>query len=270
MVSPYIKNEGSAVRFCLCSQMFNLKKVIKARKKLDLITKFLFKLFQINLRYTEVRKDYGIEIFEYFYLPWKTDMQFNKNYELIKNYTLNPKSRLFTIFEMSKRYLVDNTSFIEVGSWKGGVSGLVALVNKDKNIDYFVCDTFNGVINSSEKDTFFKNSEYNDATSNDVQEVENITGQKFNIIKGKFPDSISNYVIRKPISFAHIDVDTYVSAKESLDFLISNSINGAMIILDDYGGWFTDGITKFGNELKSNKQLLVIPNHLGQLIIYKL
>ena len=66
--------------------MFNLKKVIKARKKLDLITKFLFKLFQINLRYKEKRKDYGIEIFEYFYLPWKTDEQFTKNYEIIKNY----------------------------------------------------------------------------------------------------------------------------------------------------------------------------------------
>ena len=270
MVCPYLKNKGSAVRFCLWPQMFNLKKVIKARKKLDIFTKFLFKLFQINLRYKEERKDYGIEIFEYFYLPWKTDKQFIKNYEIIKNYTLNPKSRLFTIFEMSKRYLVDNTSFIEVGSWKGGVSGLVSLANRDKNVDYFVCDTFSGVVKSSEEDTFFKNSEYNDATSNDVQEVENLTGQKFNIVEGIFPNSIKNIVINKPISFAHIDVDTYVSAKESLDFLLNNSINGAMIILDDYGGWFTDGITKFGNELKQNKQLVVIPNHLGQLIIYRL
>ena len=270
MVSPYLKNKGSAVRFCLWPQMFNLKKVIKARKKLDLITKFLFKLFQINLRYKEERKDYGIEIFEYFYLPWKTDEQFTKNYEIIKNYTLNPKSRLFTIFEMSKRYLVDNSSFIEIGSWKGGVSGLVSLANKDKSIDYFVCDTFSGVVGSSEVDTFFKNSEYKDANPNDVREVENKTGQKFNIVEGIFPSSINNFVINKPISFAHIDVDTYVSAKQSLDFLLNNSINGAMIILDDYGGWFTDGITKFGNELKQNKQLVVIPNHLGQLIIYKL
>jgi len=233
-------------------KMFNIEKVTRARKKLDLIAKFLFKLFQINLRYKEERKNYGIEIFEYFYLPWKTDDEFNISYELIKKYTLNPKSRLFTIFEMSKRYLVNDTSFIEVGSWKGGVSGLVSLVNKDKNIDYFVCDTFNGVVNSSQKDTFFKNSEYNNATSNDVREVENISDKKFNIVEGIFPNSMNNSVINKPISFAHIDVDTYISAKESLDFILSNSINGAMIVLDDYGGWFTDGITKFGNELKSN------------------
>jgi len=43
-----------------------------------------------------------------------------------------------------------------------------------------------------------------------------------------------------------------------------------MIVLDDYGGWFTDGVTKYGNELFTNKELIVIPNHLGQLIIYKL
>ena len=270
MVSPYLKNKGSAVRFCLWPQMFNLKKVIKARKKLDLITYFLFKLFQINLRYKEERKDYGIEIFEYFYLPWKADEKFIQNYQLIKNYTLNPKSRLFTIYEMSKRYLTENSSFVEVGCWKGGVSGLVALENKYKEVDYFVCDTFSGVVNSSEKDTFFKNAEYSNASIDDVQEVENITGQKFNIVKGIFPKSIEKIHISKPISFAHIDVDTYVSAKESLDFLLANSIKGAMIILDDYGGWFTDGVTKFGNELKSNKELVVVPNHLGQLIVYKL
>lgn len=250
--------------------MFNLKKVVSARKKLDLVTSFLFKLFQINLRYKENREGYGIEIFEYFYLPWKSDEKFIRNYELIKNYTLNPKSRLFTIYDMSEKYLTEDSSFIEVGSWKGGVSGLVALKNKDKDVDYFVCDTFTGVVNSSEKDTFFKNTEYSDASINDVKEVENITGKKFNIIEGIFPNSFKNNELNKPISFAHIDVDTYISAKESLDFILKNSIKGAMIILDDYGGWFTDGITKFGNELKLNKDLVVIPNHLGQLIIYKL
>ena len=81
---------------------------------------------------------------------------------------------------------------------------------------------------------------------------------------------MENITLNKPISFAHIDVDTYVSAKESLDYLLLTSIKGALIVLDDYGGWFTDGVTKLGNEIKSNEDLVVIPNHLGQLIIYKL
>ena len=214
--------------------MFNLNKVLKARKRLNFITSFLFKLFQINLRYKENRKDYGIEIFEYFYLPWKTDEKFNNNDELIKEYTLNPKSRLFTIYEFSRRYLIQETSFIEIGSWRGGVSGLVALENDYKDVDYFVCDTFKGVVNSSEKDTFFKNNEYNTASITDVKEVEKITSKKFQIVEGIFPSSMENVKISKPVSFAHIDVDTYVSAKESLEFLLANSISGAVIILDDY------------------------------------
>ena len=250
--------------------MFNLKKVKKARKRLEYLSSLLFKLFQLNLRYKEKRKDYGIEIYEYFYLPWRTDKEFNKSYDLISNYTLNPKSRLFTIYDMSKRYLMEDTSFVEVGCWRGGVTGLVALSNKDKNIDYYACDTFSGVVNTSDKDSFFKGNEYNDTSINTIKELKNIVDEEINTVEGNFPNSMEKINLVKPISFAHIDVDTYISAKESLEYLSAHAIKGALIILDDFGGWFTDGVTKFGNELKSDKQYFVAPNHLGQLLIYKI
>jgi len=250
--------------------MFNLKKVKKARNRLEFLTSFIFKMFQINLRYKENRKDYGIEIFEYFYLPWKTDKEFNTNYNLISNHTLNPKSRLFTLYDMSKRYLEPETSFIEVGCWKGGATGLVVLSNKSKNIDYYACDTFSGVVNTSEKDSFFKGEEYDDTSIKDIHELENIVGRKIEIIQGIFPNSMNEVKFQKPISLAHIDVDTYISAKESLEFISANTIQGALVILDDFGGWFTDGVTKLGNELKSDKRYFVVPNHLGQLLIYKI
>ena len=250
--------------------MFNLKKVKKARKRLTYISSFLFKLFQINLKYKENRKDYGIEIFEYFYLPWKTDEEFNLNYDLISNHTLNPKSRLYTLHDMSKRYLAPDTSFIEVGCWKGGATGLVMLSNKDKNIDFYACDTFSGVVNTSSKDSFFKGKEYDDTSIKNINEVENIVGDNINTIQGIFPNSMNEVNLKKPISFAHIDVDTYISAKESLEFISTNAIQGALIVLDDFGGWFTDGVTQFGNELKSDKRYFVVPNHIGQLLIYKI
>ena len=250
--------------------MFNLKKVIKARKRLAYLTSFLFKLFQINLRYKENRKDYGIEIFEYFYLPWNTADEFNLNYDLISNHTLNPKSRLYTLYDMSKRYLKPDTSFIEVGCWKGGATGLVILSNKNKNIDYYACDTFSGVVNTSDKDSFFKGKEYDDTNTNNINEIEGIVGEKIQTVQGIFPNSMKEVKLDKPVSFAHIDVDTYVSAKESLEFISANTIQGALVILDDFGGWFTDGVTKLGNELKSDKRYFVVPNHLGQLLIYKI
>ena len=249
--------------------MFNIKKVQRARKILSYITNFLFKLFQLNLRYKENRKEYGVEIFEYFYLPWKKDEDFINYFSKIENFTINPMSRLYTIYEYSKFYLKENSTFVEVGSWKGGVSGLIALSNNDKNIDIFSCDTFTGVKNSTNKDSFFQNDEYNEASTKDIRDLESLVGTKINIVEGLFPDSFKDIELNKPLSMAHIDVDTYLSAKESFEFLSRIIIKNGLIILDDYGGWFTDGITEFGNELKKDDNYYVVPNHIGQLIIFK-
>lgn len=249
--------------------MFQLKKVVKGRRRLEIITKILFSLFQLNLGYKEKRKDYGIEIFEYFYLPWRNDEEFNEYFKKIERFTLNPKSRIYTLYNFSKQYLKNGTAYVEVGCWKGGASGMIALANSNKEVDYYLCDTFSGVKNSSDKDTFFKNNEYDDASITDVQKIEKITSQKFNILKGIFPNSITDIDLNRPISFAHIDVDTYISAKESFEFISSHAASGALIILDDYGGWFTDGVTTFGNEILKNKQYFSVPNHLGQLLIFK-
>tara|TARA_Y100000817_G_scaffold312910_1_gene307803 strand:+ start:502 stop:1254 length:753 start_codon:yes stop_codon:yes gene_type:complete len=249
--------------------MFNIRKVKRARKILNLLTALLFKLFQLNLRYKENRKDYGVEIFEYFYLPWKNDKKFIDSFSQIEENTINPKSRLYTIYEYSKFYLSKNSTFIEVGSWKGGVSGLVALTNIDKNIDIYSFDTFSGVKKSSNEDSFFKNDEYNDATPNDIKKIEDIVKTKINIVEGIFPASFKNISLNKPLSMAHIDVDTYLSAKESFEFLSKLLVKDGLIILDDYGGWFTDGVTKFGNELKEDRRFHVVPNHIGQLIIFR-
>jgi hypothetical protein len=41
------------------------------------------------------------------------------------------------LYDYSKRYLDDNTTFIEVGCWNGGASALVALANKNKKMILF-------------------------------------------------------------------------------------------------------------------------------------
>jgi len=248
--------------------MFNIRKVALGRKANSLISFILFKFFQLTLLYREKRKDYGIEIFEYFYLPWKTDKEFNEYYKKIKKFTLNPKSRLYSVYKYSKIYLKENTSFMEIGTWKGGVCGLVGLANQQKNIEIFACDTFEGVVNASVKDSFFKNKEYNDTSKKDLENLSTLINHEIKIIEGVFPDSFSDIKIEKPLAMAHIDVDTYVSAKESFNFISKLMGKGGLIILDDYGGWFTDGVTKFGNELFTDEKYFVVPNHLGQILIF--
>ena len=249
--------------------MFQLGKVNRARKYLKVITNFLFKLFQLNLRYKETRSDYGIEIFEYFYLPWRSNENFKIIYDKVSDFTLNPQSRLYTIFENSQKYLRDDTVFVEVGTWRGGVCGLVSLANKEKNVEIYACDTFSGVQNSSCKDSFFKDGEYSDASAEDIKKISKIVNRDINVVEGIFPESFKNINLEKNISMAHIDVDTYISASESFEFISSRLVPGGLVILDDYGGWFTDGVTKFGEELKLNEDYISVPNHLGQLLIFK-
>ena len=98
--------------------------------------------------------------------------------------------------------------------------------------------------------------------------MEELAKHKINIVEGIFPESMTNE-IQNPISFAHIDVDTYFSAKESFEYISKRLIKGGVVVLDDYGGWFTDGVTRYGNELKNNTNYFVVPNHIGQLIIFK-
>lgn len=250
--------------------MFELKKVQKGRKRLKLITSIIFKIMQLRFKYREKREDYGIEIFEYFYLPWRSDKEFNDLYQKFHEYTLNPESRVYNVYKLSQKYLKADTSFIEVGTWKGGVSAIVAHANSKKNVEYYLCDTFEGVVKSSKKDTFFKDKEYSDASIEDVKSATSLINSKVNLVSGTFPESFKNINLKHPISFAHIDVDTYNSAKDSIDFILNNSVKGAVIVLDDYGGWFTDGVTKLGNELIENQQLFAVPNHIGQLILFKI
>ena len=233
--------------------MFNKKTVNIARKILDSITSTLFLFFQIFLRYKENRKDYGIQIFEYFYLPWRSDNDFIDIYSKIKLNTINPIYRLYTIYDLAKIHLKENSTFVEVGSWRGGVSAMIASAFKSKNVTFFACDTFNGVVNSSVEDSFFKNSEYKDASINDIEDLNRKLDLNIKPIQGIFPNSFNQIKLDNKISFAHIDVDTFISAKESFDFIFNKMDTGGVIVLDDYGGWFTDGVTTFGNSLKKEK-----------------
>ena len=66
-----------------------------------------------------------------------------------------------------------------------------------------------------------------------------------------------------------LEIDVKKILWSFFEFIDKNSGKGALIILDDYGGWFTDGATEFGNEIKYMDEYFVAPNHLGQLLIYK-
>ena len=252
---------------------FKLKKIKRNRKILQVIEKFLFFCFQIGNSHREKRSDYGITLFEYFHKPWLSDEFFLDSVKKVENYTLNPISRLYQVWIHSKQFIREDTAFVEIGSWKGGVSALVSLnlTNSNiKNVDIYCFDTFDGVVMASDKDSFFSGSEYSDATVEDVESVFKLTDSNPTIITGTFPESAEKTGFDKKISFVHIDVDTYESAKRSIMYIKKYLSDNSAILLDDYGGWFTDGITLLGSELLEEENTIFVPLNTGQgLILFK-
>jgi hypothetical protein len=53
------------------------------------------------------------------------------------------------------------------------------------------------------------------------------------LVKGIFPDSAESLTIEK-VAFAHLDLDYEAGTTQSLDFLHSRLVPGAIVVLDDY------------------------------------
>ena len=70
-------------------------------------------------------------------------------------------------------------------------------------------------------------------------------------------------------SFRDDDI-VILSAKRSIMYLKKYLSNNSAILLDDYGGWFTDGITLLGSELLEEENTIFVPLNTGQgLILFK-
>jgi len=67
----------------------------------------------------------------------------------------------------------------------------------------------------------------------------------------------------------HIDVDTYDSAKDIVEWVWPRLSVGGAVVFDDYGFVRCEGVTKLVNELSSDNDKLFIHNLNGHGLIFK-
>lgn len=89
------------------------------------------------------------------------------------------------------------------------------------------------------------------------------------ILKGIFPDDTGKFVKANKFRFCHIDVDTYKSAKDIIDWIWSKIVVGGIVVFDDYGFICCRGITKFVDEQRKKKDRIIIHNLNGHAIMVK-
>ncbi len=206
------------------------------------------------------------------YNPWFDDKVFMDIYS--KNVQLNTLVDIYRCYELwgiSKRLKDIDGSILEVGVWKGGTGFLLA-ENINSNDSLFLCDTFNGVVKTSEKDNFYKGGEHDDVDFERVKDLFRGYDQKnIQILKGIFPDETSKDInSNEQFKLCHIDVDAYESAKDIFEWVWPKTIRNGYVIFDDYGFASCEGITQLVNDIVNTRNdLHFLYNVNGHAILIK-
>ncbi|WP_417237263.1 TylF/MycF/NovP-related O-methyltransferase [Bizionia paragorgiae] len=194
--------------------------------------------------------------------PWYDDEQFMETYEICKENTLVDIYRCYELWNFIKRNSHIQGDIIEIGVWKGGSGCIMAkAMELFSNGRMYLADTFTGVVKASENDTVYKGGEHADTSIEIVQNlIEHLDLKNIQIMKGIFPDEINFDTINNSnvrLKLCHLDVDTYVSAKDIFSNIWPNIVKGGAVIFDDYGFWGCEGITTLVDELKPEDSIFI-------------
>ena len=202
------------------------------------------------------------------YAPWKNDDAFNELFALISQYSLVDKHRCYELWQLVEQTNALEGVAIEIGVWRGGTGALIA---RRSNGPVYLADTFAGVVKSSDHDPHYEDGEHSDTSPkmvNDLLEklqIENVT-----LLQGIFPDETGHFVEDKMFRFCHIDVDTYRSAKEIVDWIWDKMVIGGVILFDDYGTETCAGVCQYVNEEKEKPDRMHIHNLNGHAVWIKI
>ena len=206
------------------------------------------------------------------YAPWNQDQDFLKTFLAIKPNTLVDIYRCWELWDLIGQSSKLNGSFIEIGVWRGGTAALMAQRARLCGITdpFYLCDTFRGVVKTSEHDTLYKGGEHADTSRKQVEDLFATLGlHPPRIVEGIFPDESSSQVDSTTFRFCHIDVDAYQSAKDIVLWIWPRMVSGGIIVYDDYGFLGCEGIARFVNEQIPESDRLVFRNLNGHAIVVK-
>ncbi|MGA7627599.1 MAG: TylF/MycF/NovP-related O-methyltransferase [Methanoregula sp.] len=153
----------------------------------------------------------------------------------------------------------------EVGVYKGGSAKIICSAKGERVLHLF--DTFAGLPRVDDVDAVWPFYEGKFAASYD--DVKTYLSQEKNVFlyKGIFPDT-SGPVRDIRFSFVNLDVDTYNSTKQCLEFFYPRMNSGGVIVSHDY--LTAPGVRKAVDEYFANKPEPVVETAASQCIVVKL
>jgi O-methyltransferase len=170
----------------------------------------------------------------------------------------------YQIFMAVKRTRKIDGDLAEVGVYKGGSAKLICEANAEKSLHLF--DTFTGIPEVEEID---KSLFYQGQFPSSYEEVKNYLKNYKNICfyQGLFPDTATP-IKEKKFSFVHLDVDTYQSTLNCLQFFYPRMNRGGIIISHDYIN--AAGVRKAFDEFFEDKLEPIVEMSGTQCLVVKL
>jgi len=165
--------------------------------------------------------------------------------------------RLFSLVKSTAKI---NGDIAEVGIYEGGSAKIICEAKGDKTLHLF--DTFTGLPNVTDIDEGLKNGDY---SSNYEKVKDYLDYSNVHIYKGLFPDT-AEPIKNKKFSLVNLDVDTYQSTKDCLEFFYDRMNKGGIIISHDCNRLM--GVKKAINDFFKDKETIIRVS-LSQCLIIK-
>lgn len=151
---------------------------------------------------------------------------------------------------------------IEVGAYRGGSALLIR-----RAMEYYgvrsrlvVCDTFAGIVKAKAGLDIWRDGEMVGGSREEVARL--LPGAE--VLEGVFPDQTGKALEGRTFRLAHIDVDTYRSARDAWDWIWPRVVLGGIVVFDDCEIRDTPGITQLIEELEPLAGAVWVRNHMGQ------
>lgn len=130
----------------------------------------------------------------------------------------------------------------EMGVYSGGSLEVLAKYNPGKDI--LAVDSFLGMPPVTEGVDYHKEFDFNMVDYPAICGYFKMMYPAVRIIKGVIPKVFEYFDEHTRFAFTHLDLDLYKSIKDSLDFVFPRTLDGGMILLDDFKVGSTPGCEK--------------------------
>jgi predicted O-methyltransferase YrrM len=205
-------------------------------------------------------------------------MEFNKLYEnfLKKTDIGQTYNECYKLHEITIYTNDIEGSIAEIGAYKGHSAVIISRF-KNENKKLYIFDTFEGIVDSCENDItvddkIVVNNGF--ACFDNLDYVKNLFEYDKTIFvkKGYFPDCIKEDAdfLNDKFSFVHLDVDTYTSTLNCLEFFYEKFSSGGVILTHDYTNVNAPGVKKAFDEFFENKEEKIIVLEDSQAMIIKI